>query len=67
MVEDCLATTWQSDFLRPSAMQRIVDTHMSGKADFADKIWAFSHTLNATSKSSRQYTDHARRVVRYAG
>lgn len=41
MVEDTLATTWQKDFIKPGAMERIVAAHMSGKADFADKIWAF--------------------------
>ncbi len=40
-VQDTLASTWQSDYLRPGAMARIVDLHMSGRADFADKIWAF--------------------------
>lgn len=41
LVEDTLASTWQKDFLKPGAMERIVATHMAGKADFADKIWAF--------------------------
>ena len=41
VVQDTLASTWQSDYLRPGAMARIVDLHMSGRADFADKIWAF--------------------------
>lgn len=41
MVEDILATTWQRDFLKPGAMETVVAAHMSGKADFADKIWAF--------------------------
>ena len=41
MVDEALAGTWQRDFLRPGAMERIVAAHMSGKADFADKIWAF--------------------------
>lgn len=41
VVYDTLANTWQRDFLRPGAMERIVDLHMSGKADYADKIWAF--------------------------
>lgn len=41
MVEECLNNTWQDEFLRPGAMRRVVDAHMAGKADFADKIWAF--------------------------
>ncbi|HRK23754.1 MAG TPA: asparagine synthase (glutamine-hydrolyzing) [Beijerinckiaceae bacterium] len=41
MVEDALDSTWQSEFIQPGAMRRIVDAHMAGKADFADKIWAF--------------------------
>jgi asparagine synthase (glutamine-hydrolysing) len=41
VVYDTLADTWQREFLRPGAMERIVDLHMSGRADFADKIWAF--------------------------
>jgi len=41
LVEETLATTWQRDFLRPGAMEKIIAAHMSGKADFADKIWAF--------------------------
>ncbi|HAY05736.1 MAG TPA: asparagine synthase (glutamine-hydrolyzing) [Hyphomonas sp.] len=41
LVEETLATSWQRDFLRKGAMEKIVAAHMSGKADFADKIWAF--------------------------
>ena len=41
VVHDTLADTWQADFLRPGAMARIVAAHMGGRADFADKIWAF--------------------------
>jgi asparagine synthase (glutamine-hydrolysing) len=41
LVEDALANTWQRAFLKPGAMERVVAAHMSGKADFADKIWAF--------------------------
>jgi len=41
LVEATLASTWQKDFLRPGAMEGIVAAHMAGKADFADKIWAF--------------------------
>jgi asparagine synthase (glutamine-hydrolysing) len=40
-VFDTMRSTWQSDFLRPGAMERIVDWHMSGRSNFADKIWAF--------------------------
>ena len=38
---DCLAGTWQADYLRPGAMARVVDAHMRGANDNADKIWAF--------------------------
>ncbi|MCA0424817.1 MAG: asparagine synthase (glutamine-hydrolyzing) [Proteobacteria bacterium] len=41
LVEETLATTWQRDFLKSGAMEKVVAAHMSGKADFADKIWAF--------------------------
>lgn len=41
VVYETLANTWQRDFLRPGAMERIVELHMSGRADYADKIWAF--------------------------
>ena len=41
LVEDTLASTWQRDFLKPGAMEKVVAAHMSGRADFADKIWAF--------------------------
>ena len=40
-VFDTMRSTWQRDFLRPGAMERIVDWHMSGRSNFADKIWAF--------------------------
>lgn len=41
LVEETLRTTWQREFLVPGAMERIIAAHMAGKADFADKIWAF--------------------------
>lgn len=41
LVHDTLASTWQRDFFRPGAMERIVGWHMAGRADFSDKIWAF--------------------------
>lgn len=41
MVEEAAAQSWQKDFFRPGAMERIIGAHMAGKADFADKIWAF--------------------------
>jgi asparagine synthase (glutamine-hydrolysing) len=41
MVEEALADSWQTDFIKPGAMQKIWQAHLSGKADFADKIWAF--------------------------
>ena len=41
LVHDTLASTWQRDFFRPGAMERIVAWHMAGRADFSDKIWAF--------------------------
>ncbi len=41
LVMDTLASTWQRDFFRPGAIEKVVDWHMSGKASFADKIWAF--------------------------
>jgi len=40
-VFDTLRSTWQREFLRPGAMEKIVDWHMSGRANLADKIWAF--------------------------
>ncbi len=52
MVEETLATTWQREYLRPGAMEKIVAAHMSGKADFADKIWAFI-TLERNVKALR--------------
>lgn len=41
LVQDTLASTWQREFFRPGAMERIVGWHMSGRADFSDKLWAF--------------------------
>jgi asparagine synthase (glutamine-hydrolysing) len=41
LVYDTLQSTWQRDFFRPGAIERIVDWHMTGKSDFSDKIWAF--------------------------
>jgi asparagine synthase (glutamine-hydrolysing) len=40
-VFDTMRATWQREFLRPGAMEKIVDWHMSGRANLADKIWAF--------------------------
>lgn len=41
MVEEALADSWQTDFIKPGAMQRIWQAHLAGRGDFADKIWAF--------------------------
>jgi asparagine synthase (glutamine-hydrolysing) len=41
LVYDTLQSTWQREFFHLGAIERIVDWHMSGKADFSDKIWAF--------------------------
>ena len=38
---DHLAGTWQADHLRPGAMAGVMDAHMRGANDNADKIWAF--------------------------
>lgn len=40
-VRDYLASTWQRDYLRPGAMQAVADSHMSGRNDNADKLFAF--------------------------
>lgn len=40
-VRDLLASSWQRDYLRPEAMKRVVDDHMAGRNDNADKIFAF--------------------------
>ncbi len=33
--------SWQKDYFRPGALEKVVDWHMSGKADLPDKLWAF--------------------------
>lgn len=38
---DALKTTWQRDYFHPGALEKIVDWHMSGKANLPDKLWAF--------------------------
>ncbi|MCC6780817.1 MAG: asparagine synthase (glutamine-hydrolyzing) [Hyphomicrobiales bacterium] len=41
LVLDTVASTWQREFFRAGAIEKVVDWHMSGRANFADKIWAF--------------------------
>jgi asparagine synthase (glutamine-hydrolysing) len=41
LIYDTLHSTWQRDFFRRGAIERIIDWHMSGKVDLSDKIWAF--------------------------
>ena len=38
---DALWNTWQRDYFRPQAMEKVVDWHMTGKANVPDKLWAF--------------------------
>lgn len=38
---DAAASTWQRDYFKPGALERIIDWHMSGKGNFPDKLWAF--------------------------
>ncbi len=39
-VHDTLRTTWQRDYFQPGSIDRILDWHMSGRANLSDKIWA---------------------------
>lgn len=36
-----MQNSWQKDYFRPGALEKIVDWHMSGKANLPDKLWAF--------------------------
>jgi asparagine synthase (glutamine-hydrolysing) len=36
-----LNNSWQKEFFRPGALERVVGWHMEGKADMPDKLWAF--------------------------
>lgn len=38
---DTLSSTWQNDYLIPGAMQGVIEDHLTGRNDNADKIWAF--------------------------
>ena len=39
--EAAMNNSWQKDYFRPGAFEKIVGWHMSGKANFPDKLWAF--------------------------
>ena len=38
---DALANTWQREFFREGALDKLVDWHLSGRANIPDKLWAF--------------------------
>jgi asparagine synthase (glutamine-hydrolysing) len=41
MVMDALSSSWQHDFFRPGVLQQVVDDHMLGRSNNADKLFAF--------------------------
>lgn len=38
---DALASTWQRDYFRPGALDKMIDWHLSGRTNIPDKLWAF--------------------------
>ena len=41
MVMDALSSSWQHDLFRPGALQQVVNDHMQGRNNNADKLFAF--------------------------
>ncbi|MGE3245805.1 MAG: asparagine synthase (glutamine-hydrolyzing) [Beijerinckiaceae bacterium] len=38
---DALSSTWQQDYFRDGALDKLISWHLSGQANFPDKLWAF--------------------------